>query len=72
IINLNFLGEHVVVLHSQQASTDVLEKNMNVYSNRPRNMVMGAELSVAPCLLSRCRLISSRLSTVLAGIALLP
>ncbi|TBU28336.1 cytochrome P450 [Dichomitus squalens] len=44
ILYLNFLGERVFILNSQQAAVDILEKNMNVYSDRPRNMVMASEL----------------------------
>nr|VWO98258.1 Cytochrome P450 monooxygenase CYP52X1 [Ganoderma boninense] len=44
VLYLSFLGERVFVLNSQQAGVDILEKNMNVYSGRPRNMVMASEL----------------------------
>ncbi|PIL34529.1 cytochrome P450 [Ganoderma sinense ZZ0214-1] len=44
IFCLSFFGERVIVLNSQQAAADILEKNMNIYSDRPRNMVMASEL----------------------------
>ncbi|KAM5545443.1 hypothetical protein V8D89_000481 [Ganoderma adspersum] len=44
ILYLSFLGERVFVLNSQQAAVDILERNMNVYSDRPQNMVMASEL----------------------------
>ena len=46
VVYLNFLGERVFVLNSQQAATDILEKNMNAYAGRPQNMVMASELYV--------------------------
>ena len=48
IVYLNFLGERVFVLNSQQAATDILEKHMNTYAGRPQNMVMASELYVLP------------------------
>ncbi|KAI1793789.1 cytochrome P450 [Ganoderma leucocontextum] len=44
VFYLSVLGERVFVLNSQRAAADILEKNMNVYSDRPRNMVMASEL----------------------------
>ena len=44
IVYLNFLGKRVFVLNSQQTAYDILEKNMNVYSGRPQNMVMASDL----------------------------
>ncbi|KIP07466.1 hypothetical protein PHLGIDRAFT_13173 [Phlebiopsis gigantea 11061_1 CR5-6] len=44
ILYLNFLGQRVFVINSQQAAADILEKSMNTYSDRPRNMVMASEL----------------------------
>ena len=46
ILYLSFLGERVFVLNSQQAAIEILERNMNVYSDRPRNMIMASELYV--------------------------
>lgn len=57
ILYLSFLGERVFVLNSQQAAVDILERNMNVYSDRPRNMIMASELYVFPdmvILVSHC------------------
>lgn len=39
IMNLNVLGKHIIVLSSQKAASDLLEKKSAIYSSRPRYAV---------------------------------
>lgn len=43
---LHFLGERLFVINSREVAADILEKNMNIYTGRPQNMVMASELYV--------------------------
>jgi hypothetical protein len=46
IFCLNVFGDRIFVLNTLQAAADVLEKNMNIYADRPTNIVMASELYV--------------------------
>lgn len=39
VIHLNVVGNHVVVLNSQAAASDLLEKKSAIYSSRGRHAV---------------------------------
>lgn len=41
VIYLNALGQSIVVLNSQQAALDLLQRRAAIYSDRPQTVVVG-------------------------------